>query len=87
MKKTNAHRGLHLVSAEEAAALAQPPQEAGRPPENSSFVTIMVWYYRELRDELAGLGDEPDQERILALRARKKAVRRCLALYGVRVGA
>ncbi len=87
MKNTNAHPGLHLVSAEEAAALAQPPQEAGRPPENSSFVTIMVWYYRELKNELAGIGDMPDQEMILALRAKKKAVRRCLALYGVRVGA
>jgi len=83
----NTHRGLHLVSAEEAAALAQPSQQAGTPPDNSRFVTTMVWYYRELRDELAGLGDEPDQERILALRAKKKAVRRVLALYGVRVGA
>ena len=72
MKNSNAHLGLHLVSAEEAAALAQQPQEACRPPENSRFVTIMVWYYRELKDELAGLGDEPDQERILALRAKKR---------------
>ena len=86
MNKTNAHR-LHLVSAEEAAALVTQPQEAGTPPDNSRFVTTMMWYYRELRDELAGLGDEPDQERILALRAKKKAVRRCLALYGVHVGA
>ena len=62
MKKTNAHRGLHLVSAEEAVALAQQPQEAGGPPENSRFVTIMVWYYRELKDELAGLGDEPTRK-------------------------
>jgi len=83
----NTHRGLHLVSAEEAAALAQQPQEAGTPADNSRFITTMVWYYREIKEELAGLGDEPDQERILALRTKKKAVRRCLALYGVRVGA
>jgi len=84
----NTHRGLHLVRADEATALAQPQQKTGTPPEsNSSFVAIMVRYHREIKEELEGLGDELDQERIIALRAKKKAVRRCLALYGVHVGA
>jgi len=83
----NTHRGLHLVSAEEAAALAQPQQKTGTPPDDSRFVAIMVRYHRAIKEELEGLGDDLDQERIIALRARKKAVRRCLALYGVHVGA
>jgi len=84
----NTHRGLHLVSADEATALAQPQQKTGTPAEsNSRFVTIMVWYYRDLKQELAGLVDEPGQERMMVLRAKTKVVRRCLALYGVRVGA
>ena len=87
MKNTTAHRGLHLVSAEEAAALALQQQEAGTAAESNRFVAVMVQYYRELKEELAGLCDELDQDRIITLRAKKKVVRRCLALYGVRVGA
>lgn len=86
MKNSNAHRGLHLVTAEEAATIAQPQQE-GAPAESNRLVAALVQYYRELKEELEELCDEQDQERIIALRAKKKAVRQCLAVYGVRVGA
>lgn len=85
-KDKNVCRGLHLVTAEEAAALVQPQQEA-TPVESTSFIAVMVQYYRELKEELEALCDEQDQERILALRAKKKAVRQCLTVYGVRVRA
>jgi hypothetical protein len=83
--KTKVRRGLHLVTAQEAAALVQ-PQQQGTPVESTSFIAVMVQYYRELKEELAGLCDEQDQERSMALRAKKKAVRQCLAVYGVPVG-
>ena len=86
MKNTNAHRGLHLVTAEEAAVVAQQPQQ-GTPAESNRFVTTLVQYYRELKQELEGLCDEQDQARIIGLRTKKKAVRQCLAAYGVRVRA
>ena len=83
MKNTTAHRGLHLVTAQEAAAMAQ----QGAPAESNRFVTTLVQYYRELKQELEGLCDEQDQARIIGLRTKKKAVRQCLAAYGVRVRA
>jgi len=83
----NHPKGLHLVTAEEAVTIAQQPLPEGRPDESDSFVAVLVRYYRELKEELEGLCDEQDQERIIALRAKRKAVRRCLAAYGVRLGA
>lgn len=84
MKKTSP-TGMHLVTAEEAATVTQQQQE-GMPGESNGFVSVLVQYYRELKEELEGLCDQQDQERIIVLRARKKAVRQCLAVYGVRVG-
>ena len=87
MKHTTAHRGLHVVTAEEAAALHQQP-EAGPQPESNAFVVAGVQRYRELEEELARevLGKQ-DEERMTALRMEKKMLRKCLALYGVRVRA
>lgn len=85
MKKTNP-TGMHLVTAEEAVTITQQRQER-TPGESNGFVAVLVQYYRELKEELEGLCDQQDQERIIVLRAKKKAVRQCLAVYGVRVGA
>ena len=87
MKNTNAHRGLHLVTAEEAAVVAQQPQQ-GTPAESNAFVAAGVQRYQELEEELARevLGKQ-DEERMAVLRMEKKMLRKCLALYGVRVRA
>jgi len=85
--KTKARGGLHLVTAEEAAALAPQPETSPQ-PERNRFVAAGVQRYRELEEELAGevLGQQ-DEERITALSTEKKVLRKCLALYGVRVRA
>jgi hypothetical protein len=87
MKNTTARRGLHLVTAEEAAALHQQP-EASPPAESNAFVAAGVQRYRELEEELARevLGKQ-DEERMTVLRMEKKILRKCLALYGVRLRA
>ena len=86
--KTKARRGLHLVTAEEAAALVVPQPEASPQPESNRFVAAGVRRYRELEEELARevLGQQ-GEERITALSTEKKMLRKCLALYGVRVRA
>jgi hypothetical protein len=81
-------RGLHLVSTEEAAALVQQQPEASPQPESNRFVAAGMRRYRELEEEIARevLGEQ-DEERITALSTEKKVLRKCLALYGVRVRA
>ena len=87
MKDTTPHRGLHVVTAEEAAALHQKPG-ASTPAESNAFVAAGVRRYQELEEELARevLGKQ-DEERMAVLRMEKKMLRKCLALYGVRVRA
>lgn len=84
--KPNARRELHLVTAEEASSLAQ-QQPLDTPVENNRFLAALVQDYRQLKEEIEGLGDIQDQRRIIALQARKQAVCQCLAAYGVHVGA
>ena len=83
--KPDARRELHLVTAEEASSLAQ--QQRDTPVESNRFLAALVQDYRQLKEELAGLGDNQDRRRITALQARKDAVSQCLAAYGVHVGA
>jgi hypothetical protein len=86
MKKTKAHRGLHLVTAEEAAARCQQDPKPSSQQERDSLIANGMRRYQELQAEVdRELFGTQDRDKLAVLLPDLQLLRQRLASYGVHV--